>query len=207
VAAVTGLLLRCPLPPPLVELPLCAPEEEPAVASALADEVFRDLTGAARTAVVARYGAALRARRQAGTCVVAVAQGEGPRGVSASSLTLRLHPSAHDDAEATAAATAVALRAGGAEVQVVAVPLGPAAVRLRAGSLALTAPGGPVGVRVAVLDALVPLPGRRAAVALSMFCPTVEDLPRHTALAGTVLAGTTVVDADADPGEEHRATG
>jgi hypothetical protein len=200
VAALTapgGLLLRCPLPPPLVELPLCAPEQEAAVAEQVAEQVWSRLEGPARDAALARYAQALAARRTVGTAVVALAQAVGAAGTTASTLTVRLVASPHDDAEAAAAATVLAAQArgGGGEVQVVGVPLGPAAVRLRRRSLQLTGAEGPVVLDVATLDAVVPLPGRPAAVVLAMFCPTVDDLPRHTGLAGEVLAGTTVVDA------------
>ena len=189
----TGLLLRCPLPPPYVELPDCAPAEDAAVAEGLVDEVWRDPVEPVRAALVERYAAALRARRRLGTGVVALAQAQGPDGVSASTLAVQLVPSPHDDPEAAAAAVLAAVRArgGGGRAQVVAVPLGPAAVRLRERRV------------------VVPVPGRRVAVLLSAFCPTVDDLPRHAALAGAVLAGTTVTPAGpgAGPEEDPRAAG
>ena len=207
----TGLLLRCPLPPPYVELPDCAPAEDAAVAEGLVDEVWRDPVEPVRAALVERYAAALRARRRLGTGVVALAQAQGPDGVSASTLAVQLVPSPHDDPEAAAAAVLAAVRArgGGGRAQVVAVPLGPAAVRLRERRVVVQDGGRPVEVPVGTLDAVVPVPGRRVAVLLSAFCPTVDDLPRHAALAGAVLAGTTVTPAGpgAGPEEDPRAAG
>lgn len=199
-----GLLLRCRLPEPLVELPETAEHEVDEVASRLADTLFAGLTDEVRAAVVDRYRAALRVRTATGTGVVAMVQARGPLGVTASMLTVRLVPSDHDDAQVAAAGLHRALhRAGpsGAEVAIVALPAGPGVLRLRHRELLADGPDGQVEVPLALLELLVPLPGLRAMAVLDLVCPTPDDLPRHTALAGTVAASLRVDAGVADPRE------
>lgn len=203
-ASPAGLLLRCRLPEPLVELPEAAEHELDDVANSLADTLFTGLDDDVRAAVVDRYRAAVRLRTATGTGVVAMVQARGPLGVSASMLTVRLVPSDHDDAQVAAAGMVRLLhRAGpsGAEVAPVALPVGPGVLRLRHRVLLADAPDGQAEVPLALLELFVPVPGLRAMVVLDLVCPTPDDLPRHTALAGTVAASLRVDAGVADPRE------
>ncbi len=190
-----ALVLRCPLPDPLVELPMCEPHDVPQVARRIADNVFGPLPDGIRVAVVSQYESALRCRARTGPSVVAIAQGRVGEAVSASLLTVRLVAAEHTDPQVGAARIVQALRRSsstGTEVAVLSLPSGPAAMRLRVRTLRVLTIAGDVTMPLGMLEVFIPLPGRPVMIAANMVCPTPDDLPRHTALAGAVVAGTRV---------------
>lgn len=190
-----GFTLRCTLPEPLVELPEVLPERAGAVAEDLADRLFTGLPDDVRRMVIGRYAAALRLRAAQGPAIVAIVQASTPDGPTASLLTLRLVASEHADVEVAAAAMLEGFRRAGpsgAQIELIWLPLGPGVARLRQRTLRGPGEGGTVDVPLATLELLVPLLGRRAMMVLDLICPTLHDLARHTALAGTVAASVTV---------------